>query len=217
LAELNGALIITVNFILGSVPWAVIVGRTLRGVDITIYGDHNPGTYNALRAGGLRLAAPAMILEFAKGLIAGWLAQAMLAASPATASWVWVTAVVAPVVGHGFSPFLRFRGGKALAVTFGVWTAIAGWPAMFAYAGTLCLQELTWPKAPDAFKVSLGMAALGAVVWLMRLPARYGLAWALTFAVMFIKQWQYETVFQCTAERYGTGVNDNWPSARGSV
>jgi hypothetical protein len=34
---------------------------------------------------------------------------------------------------------------------------------------------------------------------------------------MFIKQWQYETVFQCTAERYGTGVNDNWPSARGSV
>jgi len=213
---LKAALIIAMNFFLGSVPWAVIVGRALRGVDITIYGDHNPGTYNALRAGGLRLAAPAMILEFAKGFTAGRLAQVMLAASPAAASWAWTAAVVAPVAGHGFTPFLRFRGGKALAVTLGVWTAIAGWPAMLVYAGTLCLQELTWPKAPDALKVSLGMSALGTVAWLMKLPARYGAAWALTFAVMLIKQWQYETVFQCTADRYGTGINDNRPGAKGN-
>ncbi len=210
---MKAALIIALNFLLGSVPWAVIVGQMLRGVDITIYGDHNPGTYNALRAGGLRLAAPAMILEFAKGFVAGRLAQAIPAANPAAASWVWAVAVAAPVAGHGFTPFLRFRGGKALAVTLGVWTAVAGWPAMPAYAGTLCLQELTWPKAPDAFKVSLGMAALGGVAWLMRLPARYAAAWALTFAIMLVKQWQYETVFQCTADRYGTGINDNWPGA----
>ena len=111
---MKAALIIAVNFLLGSVPWAVMVGRVLRGVDITIYGDHNPGTYNALRAGGLRLAAPAMILEFAKGFVAGQLAKGMLAANPATASWVWAVAVAAPVAGHGFTPFLRFRGGKAL-------------------------------------------------------------------------------------------------------
>lgn len=213
---MKAALIVAVNFLLGSVPWAVMVGRVLRGVDITIYGDHNPGTYNALRAGGLRLAAPAMILEFAKGFVAGRLAQGMLTANPATASWAWAVAAAAPVAGHGFTPFLRFRGGKALAVTLGVWTAVAGWPAMLAYAGTLCLQELTWPKAPDAFKVSLGMVVLGSVAWLMRLPARYALAWALTFAVILIKQWQYETVFQCTADRYGTGINDNWPGARGN-
>ena len=50
----------------------------------------------------------------------------------------------------------------------------------------------------------------------MKLPARYGAAWALTFAVMLIKQWQYETVFQCTADRYGTGINDNRPGAKGN-
>lgn len=212
---MKGALIIAVNFLLGSVPWAVIVGRALRGVDITIYGDHNPGTYNALRAGGLRLAAPAMMLEFAKGFVAGRLAQAMLIANPATTPLVWAAAVVAPVAGHGFTPFLRFRGGKALAVTLGVWTAIAGWPAMLTYAGALCLQELTWPKVPDALKVSLGMAALGITAWLLKLPARYAAAWILTFIVIFIKQWQYETVFQCTADRYGAGTNDNWPGAKG--
>jgi len=158
-----------------------------------------------------------MILEFAKGFAAGRLAEAMLVGNHATAfwAWAWVAAVAAPIAGHGFTPFLRFRGGKALAVTLGVWTAIAGLPAMLAYAGTLCLQELTWPKAPDAFKVSLGMAALGTVLWLMRLPARYSAAWALTFAIIFIKQWQYETVFQCTADRYGTGINDNRPGVKG--
>ncbi|MEA4883334.1 MAG: glycerol-3-phosphate acyltransferase [Clostridia bacterium] len=211
---MRAALIIVANFVLGSVPFAVLVGRALRGVDITRYGDHNPGTYNALRAGGLALAAPAMILEFLKGHVSGLLAQAMMKANPGTPWWVWVLAVAAPIAGHAFSPFLRFRGGKALAVTLGVWTAIAGWPAMLSYTGVICAQELTWPNAPDAFKVGLGMVALAVSMYVCKLPARYGITWTVNLAIIMIKQVQYETVFQSTAQRYGAGINDNAPGAK---
>lgn len=108
------------GFLLGSIPFSFVIGRLGAGVDIRRYGDHNPGSTNVLRAAGWKLAAPAFLLDYLKG------------AAPVSIAWFGlglsgypiVPVALAPVLGHAFSPWLGWRGGKAVAATFGVWTGL---------------------------------------------------------------------------------------------
>lgn len=121
---LTTAVWFVIAFLSGSLPFSVWVGR-LAGKNIRQYGDGNPGATNAWKAGGPFWGAAAMILDFAKGAIPILLANFVvgLEGLPLAAT------AMAPILGHAYSPFLRFRGGKALAVTFGVWTGLTLWLA----------------------------------------------------------------------------------------
>ncbi len=102
-------------FILGSIPFSVIMGRWLLKKDITKYGDGNPGATNVFRAGSKRVGLFAVILDILKGIPFVLIAHYVLdlpALSP-------VIIAVCAVLGHAFSPFLNWKGGKAIAVTFG--------------------------------------------------------------------------------------------------
>jgi glycerol-3-phosphate acyltransferase PlsY len=111
-----------IAFVSGSLPFSVWLGR-LAGKNIRAYGDGNPGATNAWKAGGAFWGAAAVVLDFAKGAIP------ILAVNYVVGLAGHSLAVVslAPILGHAYSPFLRFRGGKALAVTFGVWTGLSLW------------------------------------------------------------------------------------------
>lgn len=111
-----------IAFLSGSIPFSPLLGRLALGRDIRDYGDGNPGSTNVFKAGGRGVGVAAMLLDGFKGAIPVGLAY-----------WgdglrgPWLAAVaVAPVLGHAFSPFLKGRGGKAVATTFGVWTGITG-------------------------------------------------------------------------------------------
>jgi glycerol-3-phosphate acyltransferase PlsY len=108
------------GFLLGSIPFSVWLGRIFLQTDIRTYGDGNPGATNAWRAGGWRLGLPALLLDYFKGAIPVSLANFGAGVS----GWGLVATALAPVAGHAFSPFLRFQGGKAVAVTFGIWTGL---------------------------------------------------------------------------------------------
>jgi len=107
------------SFVLGALPFSVWLAR-LVGADVRRYGDSNPGAANAWRAGGWKIGLPALLLDVLKG--AGPVGVANL--SGAVTGWGLVPVALAPILGHAFSPFLRFRGGKALASTFGIWTGL---------------------------------------------------------------------------------------------
>ena len=110
-------------FVAGALPFSVWVGRVALRTDIRTVGDSNPGATNVLRAGGKGAAALALLLDFFKGAIPVGLATYW-------AGWTgWPLALIAlmPVLGHAFSPFLGFRGGKAVAVTGGIWCGLTGW------------------------------------------------------------------------------------------
>ena len=109
-----------VGFILGSIPFSLVIGRLGAGVDIRRYGDHNPGMTNVLRAAGWKLALPALLLDAFKGAIPVGIAWFGLGLQ---GMWI-VPVALAPVLGHAFSPFLGGRGGKAVAVTFGIWAGL---------------------------------------------------------------------------------------------
>ena len=116
---------VAVAFLCGSLPFSVWVGRLALHQDIRTYGDGNPGATNVLRAGGKGLGAVAAVLDGAKGLV-----PVALAVYIGHFTGLELVAFsVAPILGHAFSPFLGFKGGKAVGVTFGIWVGLTIWEA----------------------------------------------------------------------------------------
>jgi glycerol-3-phosphate acyltransferase PlsY len=141
-----------VGFVLGSLPFSYWLGRSTLHMDIRGYGDGNPGAANAWRAGTWRLGIPAVLLDYLKGALPVGLARYGAGIS----GWALVPVALAPVVGHAFSPFLRLRGGKAIAATFGMWTALTLWQGPTVLG--LSVGVFHWLQAVDAWTVMLGMA-----------------------------------------------------------
>lgn len=107
-------------YLIGALPFSVWIGRFFAGRDIRQVGDGNPGATNALKAGGRLAGLLALLLDVGKGALPVALAHYIFAIQGAAL----IPIAVAPTVGHAFSPFLGWRGGKALAVTFGVWIGL---------------------------------------------------------------------------------------------
>jgi len=110
-------LLIFFGYLCGSIPFSVLVGRLAGAGDIRLVGDHNPGATNVLRAAGWGWAVPAILLDFFKGALPVGMAWFYIGIH----SWALAPIALAPVAGHIWSPWLRFRGGKAVATTFGIW------------------------------------------------------------------------------------------------
>jgi len=108
------ALRVLAAFLIGSIPFAKIA-MLGTGIDITKVGSRNPGFNNVLRVSSKWRAAIALIGDIAKGSLAVW----MLGTH-------WLI-VIAPVVGHCWSPWLRFNGGKGVATTVGVMMYMQPW------------------------------------------------------------------------------------------
>ena len=169
------------GFVLGSMPFSFWLGRLFSQVDIRHYGDGNPGAANAWRAGGWRLGMPASLLDYLKGAVPVGLAR-----FPVEVSGRGLAAVaLAPVVGHAFSPFLRFRGGKAVAVTFGIWTGLTLWegPTLLGvFLGASFLLQTT-----DGWSVILGMLCFLAYLLLRRADSTTLVTWAGNMLILLWK------------------------------
>ena len=113
------ALVVAAYFI-GGIPWGVVVARLAGGPDPRSLGSGRTGGANVLRAVGPRLALTAGLLDMLKGVTVVLLAR-LLGAGP----WVEVAAATAAIVGHTFSPYLGFKGGRGVAVGWGALVAIA--------------------------------------------------------------------------------------------
>ncbi len=107
-------------FWLGACPFSVWIGRWFFGKDIREYGDGNPGAANVFRAGGHKSGYLAVILDIAKGVPFVVLAHSLFGLPEVTVMGVALIAIL----GSALSPLLRFRGGKSLAITFGVLLAL---------------------------------------------------------------------------------------------
>jgi len=147
-AELGGRLAVVpwtiIGFVCGALPFSVWLGRLALRTDVRHYGDGNPGAVNAWKAGGWRLGSAVLALDFAKGTIPVALARVVYGISGTGL----VAVALAPIVGHAFSPFLRFRGGKALMVTLGVWTALLPPAAPLVLGGTAALLHFARARRP---------------------------------------------------------------------
>ena len=109
-----------IGFLSGSIPFSLLLGRLFARADVRDFGDGNIGAANAWRAGGWHVGLTALLLDAFKGAVPVGLAHFVFGVS----GWPLIPVALAPVLGHAFSPFLRLCGGKAVAVTFGIWTGL---------------------------------------------------------------------------------------------
>lgn len=118
---------VAICFVSGSLPWAVLVSRFLVHGDVRSVGDGNPGVANTWKLGGWVPGTISLILEVAKSLIPIYFATLYLGQPSSTTSEISLALVaIAPITGHAWSPFLKLKGGKALAATWGSWIALTG-------------------------------------------------------------------------------------------
>jgi glycerol-3-phosphate acyltransferase PlsY len=119
-------------YLLASVPFGVLVARATARGDLRASGSGNIGATNVLRTAGAVPAAATLVLDMLKGFLALGMARALgpepVPGDPLAPGSVYLTAaMVLPVAGHCFPPWLRFRGGKGVATALGVLLA-AWWP-----------------------------------------------------------------------------------------
>lgn len=147
--------ILVLAFILGAVPFSFLIARA-RGLDIRTTGSGNIGATNLARAAGPALGALGLLLDAAKGAAAVLLARAVAAGEPG--SGLPAVAGVLAILGHTFTPFLKFRGGKGVATGAGVFAVLAPGALLASLA---------------VFLVAAGLSrtvALGSVLGALALP-----------------------------------------------
>ncbi|MCP4548817.1 MAG: glycerol-3-phosphate 1-O-acyltransferase PlsY [bacterium] len=114
------AIVILLGYLLGGIPYSYLIGRTVRDIDLRRVGSGNLGATNTFREIGARWGVLVMILDAAKGWLAVWLGS--LIVGPGLAP---VLAGLAAILGHSFTPYLRFKGGKGVATSAGVFICLA--------------------------------------------------------------------------------------------
>ena len=113
-------------YLLGSVPFGFIIAK-MHGKDLRAIGSGNIGATNLSRALGKKWGYLCFLLDVLKALIPTMLAGRLISTPPAVAElFLWLAVGCSAVVGHVFSIYLKFRGGKGVASSFGI--ALGIWP-----------------------------------------------------------------------------------------
>ncbi len=152
-------LAISLQFLSGSVMYSFLIAKAL-GVDLGKFRDGNPGSSNLWRAKGWKYGLTALLLDYFKGIFPAFLfVHFGLLNNPHLIALV----VSAGVMGHAFSPWLKFKGGKAVATTFGAWSVLTKWEAPTLLGLVFTIFSVFKKKTTvyeDSFRVLLGFVAL---------------------------------------------------------
>ncbi|MBO4300081.1 MAG: glycerol-3-phosphate 1-O-acyltransferase PlsY [Desulfovibrio sp.] len=185
---------LVIGYILGSVPWGLFIARTFCGIDPRESGSRNTGATNVARLCGFGWGVLTLVCDLGKGALPVWLAFHV------NPSPVVVSAVgLACLLGHAFSCFLCFRGGKAVATSIGVFLPLAFWPLLAA--AILCILVI-WRS---------GFVSLGSLTLVSVLPVTLILAgqWAwlpLSLCAWGLVVWKHRE----NISRLRSGTEKSW-------
>jgi glycerol-3-phosphate acyltransferase PlsY len=150
--HLSTCVVLIVGYLLGAIPFAYLLARRHRGIDLRLAGSGNVGAANLLRTTTKKIGVSAMALDMGKGIAAVLVARQIDPGVTAPA-----VAGIAAVLGHIYPVWLGFRGGKGVATTCGVFAVLA--PAATAIAGLFFIVTVWWTRY-----VSLGAVVASAML-----------------------------------------------------
>ena len=113
-------------FFLAAIPFGLVLGRWLKGIDLRQYGSGATGTTNSLRLLGWRIAVAVLLLDFGKGVV-----PVVIGRVADLPDWAIAIAAVAATAGHCWSPYIRMKGGKGMATGGGASVALFPWLLLF--------------------------------------------------------------------------------------
>ena len=187
------------SYLLGAIPTSYLAGRLVRGIDLREHGSRNLGATNLYRVLGWRYAVPVGLLDAAKGFIPVVAFAPRVSPSDLFALVCGLTAVL----GHAFSVFVGFKGGKGVATAAGVMLGLAPVALAVATAVWIALVFTTG-------YVSLGSIAAAAVfpiaVLLFDRPAERGMLWldvAVAAAIIWFHRGNIQRLLKGTENRFG--------------
>ena len=146
-------LLIALAYLAGSMPSSFLVGKVFHGIDLRQHGSGNLGATNAFRVLGAKSALPVLIADIGKGALPVILFPRLV---PAAFGWTLAYGAAA-ILGHMFSVWVGFRGGKGIATSAGVLVGLAPWAVL---GGLLVWLAVTLPSG----YVSLGSVAAAAAL-----------------------------------------------------
>lgn len=173
----NLILLIIFGYLLGSIPWGLLISK-IKGVDIRKVGSGNIGGTNVVRGLGLKWGLLAGILDVLKGAIPVFLAIEFL-----SFDWQIASVAISPVLGHIFPVWLNFKGGKGVAATTGVLFVLLWWPKFL-------ILILVWLLVLALFQIMsftnlLLVAFLPLVFWF----SSFSLAYFILGLALFVLIW----------------------------
>ncbi len=169
-------------FLLGSIPFAVLVSKAMRLPDPRSYGSNNPGATNVLRSGNKQAAALTLLGDAGKGWLAVFLAQHFLFGE----FWTTFLVAIAVFLGHVFSVFLHFKGGKGVATALGVLLALKPFVGLTALGIWLVVAAVFRYSSLAAIVAAVG-ASIAALIS-VSMPGQYVLA---TVAIGGLLIWRH--------------------------
>ncbi|TGK10009.1 glycerol-3-phosphate 1-O-acyltransferase [Leptospira fletcheri] len=149
---------IPASFVLGSIPFGFLMAKFLGGIDIRKEGSGNIGATNVTRLLGWKIGFPVLLLDIAKGALPVLLAKYLF---PDRTDILPLLCGISAVLGHIFSPFLKFKGGKGVATSFGVFAVLAPGSIMITLIVFLSLKKI------------FGFVSLGSIGGAIALPISY--------------------------------------------
>jgi acyl-phosphate glycerol 3-phosphate acyltransferase len=181
-------LFVLLEYLCGSLMFSYWLARIAKK-DLMQVGDGNPGAFNLWHAVGYELGLVGVLLDFLKGYF-----PLVLFVENGYVDGMYVIPVaLAAILGHVFSPVLKFKGGKAIAVTFGVWSALTRFEVSLVFAVILAAlmlaAKLVTRGKPtstevDALMVVSGMALLGVYIYTQGFAGHLFILWMCNLFIL---------------------------------
>jgi glycerol-3-phosphate acyltransferase PlsY len=193
-------LLVAAAYLIGAIPASYIAGRMAKGIDLREHGSGNLGATNTFRVLGAKVAAPVMVFDILKGTFPV-VAFGQWDAVGTDPRWALVYGAAA-IVGHVFSIYMRFKGGKGVATSAGVFLGLA--PVALGIGLAVWLVVLKAMRMVSAASI---MAALAMGVALVVTPVspeevRY-LGFAVAAFVIFAHRSNIARILNGTEPRFG--------------
>jgi glycerol-3-phosphate acyltransferase PlsY len=193
------ALWLAASYFVGAIPTSYLAGRIFRGIDLRQHGSRNLGATNVYRTLGWRYAVPVGLVDIAKGAV-----PVLVFAPQVSSSQLFALACgIVAILGHVFSVFVRFRGGKGVATAAGVMLGLA--PLALGVAALTWLLVLKLSGYVSL--ASIAAAALfPAAVYLLERPDRPEILWLdalVAVAIIWFHRANIRRLLNGTESRFG--------------
>jgi glycerol-3-phosphate acyltransferase PlsY len=187
------------SYFVGAIPTSYLAGRLFRGIDLREHGSRNLGATNVYRTLGWRYAVPVGVVDIAKGII-----PVLLFAPQVSSSQLFALACGgAAIVGHVFSVFVRFRGGKGVATAAGVMLGLAPLALSVAVGTWILVLKLSGYVSLASMA---GAAVFPLAVYLLERPDRPEILWLdalLAAAIIWLHRANIRRLLNGTESRFG--------------
>ena len=209
------AIVVIESFVLGSIPWGVMIARLVKHDDVRTHGSGNIGTTNMIRAYGKKLGYICFVLDFAKAALACLIAVALtglfvdagwISVAFAESNLMGMTAGLSAVLGHIFSPWLGFKGGKGVACGTGVAVVVFGFvPLLILLAVFIAFTATVRAVSAGSIAAAVVFPFLGLWVFWGNVP---GIVMSFTIGIVVV--WSHRSNIQ----RLANGTENKFGSKK---